>query len=202
MAEFPYCTNSSSVRRCFEVIQSAAVPQRMSAKFLEGFNFRGSDVRSLTNILKALGFVSAAGVPTRRWRSYRDKPIAAPIMAQALREVYADLFEAYPDAYHKGEDVLNSFFNSQSKVAPSTLAYMIRTFRTLCSLADFEGAPLLEATVAPAADLTLAPPLKDGADPLAREVALNLTVQLQLPVTDNPAVYDALFAALRRHLLG
>lgn len=178
------------------------MPQRVSAKFLEGFNFRGSDLRSLTNILKALGFVSASGVPTKRWRSYRDKPIAAHVMAQALREVYPDLFEAYPDAHHKEEDVLNSFFNSQSKVAPSTLAYMIRTFRTLCSLADFEGAPLVEAASAPPADLTLAPPPRDGADPPAREVGLNLTVQLQLPVTDDPAVYDALFAALRRHLLG
>jgi hypothetical protein len=204
MAEFPYCTNSSSVRRCFEAIQSAAVPRRISSHFLEGLNFRGSDVRSLTNILKVLGFVTASGVPTKRWRSYRDKTVAPHTMAQALQEVYADLFEAYPDAYRKGDDVLVPFLNSQTNVAPSTLAYMMRTFRTLCGLADFES------TATPATDTPVPRPDRglravagssDGDDPALREVSLNVTVQLQLPATDDPAVYDALFAALRRHLL-
>jgi len=139
MAEFPYCTNSSSVRRCMEAIQSGAVPRRVSAKYLEGLNFRGSDVRSLVNILEALGFVAASGLPTKRWRSYRDKAVAPGIMAHALQDAYSELFEAYPDVYAKGEDVLTSIFGSQTNVAPSTLAYMVRTFRTLCSLADFEA---------------------------------------------------------------
>ena len=202
MAEFPYCTNSSSVRRCFEVIQNAAVPRRMSAQFLEGLDFRGSDVRSLTNILKSLGFVTASDVPTKRWRSYRDKTMAAHIMAQSVRELYADLFEVYPDAYRRGEDVLSAFFNSQTNVAPSTLAYMMRTFRTLCRLSDFEGVPALETPVAPSVRMESVPlPAVNGVDPPARDVSLNVTVQLQLPATDDPAVYDALFAALRRHLL-
>jgi len=202
MAEFPYCTNSSSVRRCFEVIQNTAVPRRMSAQFLAGLDFRGSDVRSLTNILKSLGFVTASDVPTKRWRSYREKTAAPHVMAQAVRELYADFFEMYPDAYRKEEDALSAFFNSQTNVAPSTLKYMMRTFRTLCGLADFEGAPALENPMVPAArpESVLLPPVAEP-DPPARDVSLNVTVQLQLPATNDPAVYDALFAALRRHLL-
>jgi hypothetical protein len=202
VAEFPYCTNSSSVRRFFEVIQNAAVPRRMSAQFLEGLDFRGSDVRSLSNILKSLGFVTASDVPTKRWRSFREKAMAPHVMAQAVRELYADLFEVYPDAYRRGEDALSAFFNSQTNVAPSTLAYMMRTFRTLCGLSDFESAPAIETPAVPAARLESAPlPAGNGADPPARDVSLNVTVQLQLPATNDPAVYDALFAALRRHLL-
>ncbi len=202
MAEFPYCTNASSVRRCFEAIQGAAVPQRMSSKFLEGFNFHGSDLRSLAHILKTLGFVSLSEAPTKRWQSYRNKAVATQVMAQAVREVYADLFEAYPDAHHKEDEELKSIFHSQSKMAPSTVGYMIRTFRTLCKLADFDRAPLSgTAAAATPPNATPVPPPADGADPPGRGVAVNLTVQLQLPVTDDPAVYDALFAALRRNLL-
>ena len=202
MAEFPYCTNSSSVRRCMEAIQNGAVPRRVSAKYLEGLNFRGSDVRSLSNILRALGFISASGLPTKRWRSYRDKAVAPGVMALALQEAYAELFDAYPDVYAKGDDALTSFFGSQTDVAPSTRRYMVRTFRTLCGLADFEannGADPAEAVDPAAPEAAATPPAP--ADSPRRELAVNLTVQLQLPATDDPRVYEALFSALRRHLL-
>ena len=211
MAEFPYCANATSVRKFMDNIQIGAVPRRVGPKYMEGLGFKGSDGRALVSILKALGFLSAAGVPAERWRAYRDRATAPKTMAEALHETYADVFEAYPDAHRKEDSVLISFFGTQADVAHSTLVYMVRTFRTLCTLADFEararpvGAGLSlkareDRKPMEERPIQVVPPLP-ASDPANRPVTLNVTVQLQLPATDDPKVYEALFAALRKYLM-
>jgi hypothetical protein len=225
MAEYPYCANVASLRRFLEILQNDAVPRRIGPQYMKGLGFQGSDARSVVSTLKALGFLNATGVPTERWRLYRDKNMATHVLAQALHETYAEVFEAYPDAYRKDIKVLFSFFGSQTGVAKSTLAYMVRTFRALCGLANLEpdddlGLRAAMRTQSPAESdwpqrnvsesRSHSPAEGDGsaaAVQQAREglmghpVTLSITVQLQLPVSEDPKVYEALFAALRRELL-
>jgi hypothetical protein len=225
MAEYPYCANVASLRRFLEILQNDAVPRRIGPQYMRGLGFQGSDARSVVSTLKALGFLNAAGVPTERWRLYRDKSIATHVLAQALHETYAEVFEAYPDVYRKDSKVLVSFFGSQTGVAKSTLTYMVRTFRALCGLANLEPedgqAPhsgiktqsaaesdwlqrdIVESRLHGAAegDGAVAAVLRAREGLVGHPVTLSITVQLQLPVSEDPKVYEALFAALRRELL-
>lgn len=226
MAEYPYCANVASLRRFLGILQHDAVPRRVGPQYMKGLGFQGSDARSIISTLKAIGFLNVAGVPSERWRLFRDKSASAHILAQALHETYSEVFEAYPDAHTKNSQVLFSFFGGQTDVAKSTLVYMVRTFRALCALADLEpgdgrvpvaaasgqrtassesmqgeasqprGDGLPQAAVSP--ESVQATRAKLGGHP----VTLSITVQLQLPVSDDPKVYEALFAALRRELLG
>jgi len=225
MAEYPYCANVASLRRFLEILQNDAVPRRIGPQYMKGLGFQGSDARSIVSTLKALGFLNATGVPTERWRLYRDKSIAAHVLAQALQETYAEIFEAYPDAHRKDSKVLFSFFGSQTGVAKSTLTYMVRTFRALCGLANLEpedGQALHAATKTQSAaesdwverevigsrshgaaegDGSVAAVHQAREGLAGHPVTLSITVQLQLPVSEDPKVYEALFAALRRELL-
>ena len=54
--------------------------------------FKSSNDRLFIPLLKALGFLSPDGKPTTLYHDYRDHSRSESVMAQGLRNAYADLF--------------------------------------------------------------------------------------------------------------
>lgn len=85
---------------------------------------------------------------------------------------------------------------------------IVTTFKALAAIADFEAAP--PAGSDETAESAAAPARRRAAtvtrsDTEARSTALgaptiNINIQLQLPATEDAAIYDKLFAALKKHL--
>lgn len=201
MAKFPYTPNPANVARFFEHIQAAGVPGKVDSKYLESVEFSSSYDRPLPGVLKFLGFLDASGLPTDAWRTYKDKSQAPRVMAQAIREAYSDLFRLFPDAYRKDEEALHNYFSAQTGLAKGTVGYMVRTFKALCDLADFQApAPetLMKPTTAPAARPVPVLPAERHEPP---GMTVNINIQLALPATEDASVYENLFAALKKHLL-
>jgi len=196
MAKFPYITNSAKVKQFLEHIQKAGVPEKVSRRYLEASGFGGANDRPLIPILKYIGFLDSAGVPTDEWTRYRDKAGAGSVLAMAIRRAYPGLFRTYPKADREDDKTLLDYFAAHTTVAESTRKYMLRTFKALCELADFEEAPPDVAAVEPT---ELAVPSAQVPSPGIG--AVNVVVHLELPATDDPAVYDSLFKALKKHLL-
>jgi Family of unknown function (DUF5343) len=90
-------------------------------------------------MLKALGFLSAEGKPTQRYNDYRDHSRSKVVMADALRDAYADIFliKEHPTAGDKEaiEGKFKSFHNASENVAK----LMAKTFLSLLSLADLKS---------------------------------------------------------------
>ena len=92
-------------------------------------------------------------------------------------------------------------------MAESTLSLIVQTFKTLSSLADFDeelraDVPSGESTLSDK-DESRAPQAKERGpqrDTLSASPIVNINIQLQLPATEDAAVYDKLFAALKKHL--
>src|SRR6267143_621267 len=139
MATVPYTPQPASIPRFLQHIQSAGVPTKVTQVYLVGVGFKTSNDRYLIAILKAIDFVDTGGVPTERWRSYRDKAKAAGVLAASIRHAYPELFETYPDAYRKDDEALRNFFSSRTDLGESTLGLAVRTFKALCEKANFEG---------------------------------------------------------------
>ena len=196
MAEFPYSPQPAKIKSFFATIQGVGVPPKVNLKYLESLGFKSSNDRYSIGILKFIGFLEAGGIPSDRWRDYRSKLAAPKVLAVALRVAYEDLFNIYEDAYRKDDEVLRDYFSARTTVAARTQELMVGTFRALCELADFGAAPPEVIAEKP---VGLAVP---GAGvPSAGITAININIQLTLPPTDDPAVYDNLFAALKKHLL-
>jgi len=202
MAKFLYSPNPNRVPKFFDKIQSTGKPAKVTAKYLKGLGFKSANDYYVIGILKALGFVDPAGVPTERWQAYRDKAQARAVLASSIRDAYPELFELYPDAYRKDDEALRNFFSSHSGVGDATVTYMLHTFKGLCTLADFEGVSTIDAREQ----------RKDLANheteqkrivrtSTAGAVTINVNVQLQLPATDDGAIYDRLFESLKKHIL-
>jgi Family of unknown function (DUF5343) len=82
----------------FKRISEGQASDRFTSQYLKDLGFPSTNHRAVIPLLKALGFLSADGVPTARYHSYRDHSQSRKVMGQAVREAYSDLFtiKAHP----------------------------------------------------------------------------------------------------------
>ena len=203
MASIPYTPTPAAIPRFLQHIQSAGVPPKVSTRYLVSVGFKSTNDRYLIGILKSIDFIDASGVPTQRWRGYRDKGEAPGVLAAAVRHAYPELFETYPDAYRKDDEAIRNFFGSRTDLGESTLSLAVRTFKTLCEKADFEGAQVANEVVDEIARLaehaSNQPKARIGSAARVGPV-VNINIQLELPATEDASVYEKLFAAMRKNL--
>jgi len=202
MADFPYIQNANVIKKFFDHVQKAGVPEKVNSVYIAQVGFKSSNDRAIIGILKTLGFLGPDQAPTPLWQSFRNRTQAGNVMAGAVRKVYANLFSTYPDAHRKDSEALRNYFSAHTKVADSTLTLIVSTFRALCTLADFEGPPI----PAESEKSRETPPVRVRHDilpdepPAGRVPAININIQLQLPATDDSKIYESLFAAMKKHL--
>ena len=70
---FPYTTKSTSIGVYLEHIHNAGIPSKVTLKYLESVGLTSKNDRPLVPLFRALGFLDSSGVPTSRYRDYRDK---------------------------------------------------------------------------------------------------------------------------------
>jgi len=200
MAEYPYVMNTGRLKKFLTHIQSAAVPPKVITQYLLASGFKSVNDRPIIQIVKFLGFVDSAGIPTEDWKSYRDQKAAPTVLASAIRRAYGDLFDMYPDAYRKDDETLSNFFSSKTSVGKVALTAILNTFKTLRAMAKFDE-ELLKAPDITEEKAPITEKQKVAAGPFSTDrLTLNINIQLQLPSTDDPKIYENLFAALKKHL--
>ncbi|MCI0404976.1 MAG: DUF5343 domain-containing protein [candidate division Zixibacteria bacterium] len=205
MAEFPYTPNAASLKRFFVQIQTIGTPSKVTIKWIQSLGFKTSNDRSILSILKSLGFTDNSGTPSEKWQAYRNKKQAGSVLAMALREAYSSLFETYPDANRKDDEALRNFFSSHTTVGDKALSYMVRTFKTLTGIAEFNGAPTLlnldeEGNDLPKVKSRIKPEYRLDLD-TSKDITINVNIQLQLPASDDATIYEKLFEALNKYVL-
>lgn len=138
-----YLTSFKNVDAIFAAIKAAQAPPRFTQKFLEGLGFQNSNDRLFINLVKALGFLNDTGEPKRRYHEYLDLTRSETVLADAIREAYADLFRVNNHAENMSTpDVKNKMKAlSEGQFTDRVLAQMAGTFKSLCKNADFSGLP-------------------------------------------------------------
>ncbi|GEA79860.1 DUF5343 domain-containing protein [Cellulomonas uda] len=203
-----YLTSFKNTPDIFRAIQGAQAPERFTQKFLEGLGFPSSNDRTMINVLKALGFLDDSGVPQRRYHEFLDQTRSAVVLAEGMRAAYADLFKVNKNAHTMTTAEVKNKMKTLSEGAftERVLSQMAGTFTTLAKEADFSAAPVDrggDADPGDTDDTSTEEPVRD--EPVARGGGLRFgslayNINIVLPESRDPAVYDALFRALREHL--
>jgi hypothetical protein len=191
----------------FRKIQDGQAPDRFTNPLLKDWGFKSTNDRAFIPLLKALGFLTADGVPTQRYLEYRDHSRSKQVLGQAIREAYADIFliKEHPTASDKNaiEGKFKSFHNASDNVA----GLMTKTFYGLLSLADLSISSQSKAKAEPEPAKDVHGPENIGeksnseksGSPLAR--SLHYNIQIHLPATKDVEVYNAIFKSLKDHVL-
>jgi uncharacterized protein DUF5343 len=203
-----YLLTTKNLAAFFNAIQSAQAPERFTAKFLQDLEFSSSNDRLLIGVLKGLGFIDDSGNPQERCYQFLDQPEAPRIMAEAIEEAYDDLFRINKEAYKLSEDDIRNKLKTLTRGEKSekVISLMAKTFSALCEYADWTKRKKLQPPVND-------PVLKQEEDShtdIQKEKSirtqlelsgLHYNIQIHLPSTRDPAVYDAIFRSLRDHLM-
>lgn len=148
----------------------------------------------------------------RRYFEYLDQTQSAVVLAEGIREAYADLFRVNRNAHTMSSAEVKNKMKTLSEGAYTdrVLTQMAGTFATLSKSADFAATPRAvdEASDVPSPvfNRTEEPrqpePQRPGPVLGGTTLGIGLTYQIniQLPESRDQAVYDAIFKALREHL--
>jgi uncharacterized protein YqiB (DUF1249 family) len=194
----PYVDAYGKIEEVFRKIKEAAVPPKVTNDFLyTKLGLKSTSYRAMIPLLKKIGFIDEANVPTVAYRVYRDEKKSKIIMAQQVRSAYKDLFAANEYAYKlKKEDIISKLNTvlgtpADDKTTPKVAA----TFLALCNLADFESKETIEM------EEPLAKEEKETLGQFLPKLGISYTINLNLPATTDIEVFNAIFKALKENLL-
>ncbi|WP_155986099.1 DUF5343 domain-containing protein [Thioalkalivibrio sp. AKL7] len=188
-------------------IREGQAPDKFTQQHLKDLGYASSNYRSYIPILKAIGFLSADGTPTARYRAYRDSTQSRRVLGEALKESYADLFVIKSHPTDKDKDALAGKFKSAHNATDRTAELMAKTFLALLKEADIDHAP----SKRPKPQEKEKPKEEGSEEPKKPEAAapqkpieppgLYYNIQIHLPATKDVEVCNAIFKSLREHLI-
>lgn len=200
-----YTIKTGAIRAYFDAILGAEAPTRFSTKFLEGLGFSSSNDRLMIGILKELGFLNTDGVPQERYYQFLDRGQSEHVLAEGIKEAYAELFAVNKEAYKLNVDEafnkLRTLYKGEKK--DTVIKNIAKTFVALCDVADFSKHKVGQKSSAKAKTeepVKVGSPEAPSNKPALGLDSLQYHINIVLPDTRDQAVYDAIFKSLRDHL--
>jgi len=192
----PYTGSPNSLRKFLKGIPDKPVPKKVTQEYLVLVGLKSKADRTMIPVLKAVGLIDGSGIPTQYYGELRDTSKGPTILAGLIRKTYEDLYATYGDADAQDNEKLAGFFRVKSpQLGTSAIQFQIATFKALCDFADFKTQS--RSDEGQKGPLTVAPKVQ-----LSENMpGLHVTIQIHLPETKDPNVYDAIFEAMGRHLM-
>jgi Family of unknown function (DUF5343) len=210
--QLPYMISPGLIPKILTKIEEAKRPDRFTQDFLgTKLGYPSGSARPIIPLLKRMGFLNSDGSPTALYDQFRNSDTQRVAVAQGIRNAYVELFERNKYAGDLTKDKLKSLVMEVTGAAHDdrTVALTLLTFGKLKELADFDA----DAKAEPAGSVARLVPSNNGGENLIAEpqrapaeiesVGLNLayTVNIVLPETTNPEVFNSIFKSLKENLL-
>jgi hypothetical protein len=201
-----YMTGSfSKIPNYFDTMLTAKAPDKFTTKFMSDLGFTSSNDRQFVNVLKAIGFLDDAGTPTGRYFKFLDQSYSKLMVAEGIREAYADLFALNISAHKMTKAEVEGKFKTLTNGSKenATISYMASTFINLCSYAEWSEPSAKPTIIEQQEDEIITSPQQKQQVQAVRNQGmfdLNYNIHIHLPATRDESVYDALFASLAKHI--
>lgn len=209
-----YLLTSKRLSDIFDAMKTAKAPERFSQRFLVTLGFKSKTDRLLINVLKSIGFLDETGRPLDRYFRFLDQSQSAIVLAEGVNEAYQDLFEINTRAYELSKVEIAGKLKTltQGQYSDLVLSNMSMTFLALSDLSDFDTAPANLKKQDVKDDSKKTETKKEDFIEANNEMKENnfhsklnfgglvYNIQIVLPETRDPKVYDAIFKSLNEHL--
>ena len=208
-AKLPYMVSPGLIPKILEKIQNARKPERFTQDYLETkLAHSGGSARAMIPLLKRMGFIGSDGVPLQLYDQFRNPETQAAAVAQGLRAAYHELFDRNEYVYEMSRDRLTGLVVEVTggTKEDSVTRRIVGTFSALKDLADFDASLTGDALAADQPPVTPRPLPNGLPEPpfVATDdikLGVSYTINLNLPETSDPEVFNAIFRSLKEHLL-
>lgn len=208
-----YLITTKNLESFFNSLITAKAPDAFTQKFLESLEFKSTNDRLYIGLFKGLGFLDANAVPMERYYKFLDQSQSKQVLAEAVKEAYGDLFAVNVKANELTiQEVKNKLRTlTQGKNSDKVLGLMANTFKALVDYAEWgtvakKGEEKKEKITEQKMELAKeVPPVQEETEEESvggklHKAQLHYNIQIHLPESRDPTVYDALFKSLKKHL--
>ncbi|MGD0036285.1 MAG: DUF5343 domain-containing protein [Bacteroidota bacterium] len=199
----PYMSAPGSIAKILEKIKDAGTPENFNPDFLSTkLGFKGGNYRTFISWAKKTGLLNSDGTPSQLYKTFRNPTSSKASLARAIRSGYSELYSRNEYCHDLDKKafkglVMEATGESQdSKVVD----LIVSTFFNAKSLADFENKSTEGEVVEQVTDTNKSVDIGEASHKKIN-LGLNYTINLVLPKTDDPAVYNAIFQSLRENLM-
>ncbi|MGB7434389.1 MAG: DUF5343 domain-containing protein [Candidatus Acidiferrum sp.] len=200
-SSFTYTSVPNSLRQFLKGVPNRGIPPKVSGKHLKSIGLKESNDQSIIRVLKFVGLLNSDGSPSEIYKGFRDKSRGPNLLAQQILKAYKDLFDTYPDAQAQSDENLRNFFTGKTDLGKAAIGFTVSTFKVLCEFGDFSDSKGPLASGSSAGHSALGAGSGGGAGAGSGSgPAVHINLQIHLPEATDPATYDAIFAAINRHL--
>jgi hypothetical protein len=200
--KFPYSNKPNSLRKFLEQIPKRPKPAKVNADTLKGWGLKDSNDYSIIRVLKALGLVGGNGEPTEIYTAFMTPGKGPAVLGQAVRRVWAPLFELSHQPNKEDDEKLRNYFNIHSGGSDATLALQIQTFKAACDYAD------LSAPGSVPSDGGKRPAPSGGGAATKSQTrgesapAIHIDLHIHLPENKSRRDYEYIFEDIGKYILG
>lgn len=196
-----YLVSVGRVNDFFNQIKDGQAPERLTQQLLRDWGFSSTNDRAFIPLLKALGFLTSEGKPTQRYNDYRDHSKSRAVLGEAIREAYGDIFLIKSNPTENDKAAIKGKFKSFHNVSDNVASLMAKTFFSLLSIADIDAEPSAPKVQEEKEDQPTTENIVPPRAPSGLASGLHYNIQIHLPPTKDIEVYNAIFKALRTHLV-
>lgn len=206
----PYFAVPGTLVRILEKIKAAGTPENFNADFLENtLGFKGGNYRTFIPWAKKLGLINSDGTPSALYKKFRNPTTSKVSLGEALKTGYSDIFAKDEGAHKLDKQKFKGLVMEASGLAHDNkvLELMVNSFWNAKSLAEFSASGATPDNDNEQDDDTTTDKIPDNSGSSSdgktkrMHLGLNYTINLVLPKTDDPAIYNAIFKSLRENLL-
>lgn len=195
------------IPKIFEKMQNARRPDRFTQDFLETkLGHSGGSARAIIPLLKRMGFLGSDGIPTPLYDQFRNTETQGTAIAQGMKSAYRQLFDRNEFVYAMPREQLTGQvveITGSTKDDRTTKA-IVGTFVALNEWADFEAKTPEKSHPKPETEEDSPAQISNNTQADNRgnvELRVGYTINLNLPETNDPEVFNAIFKALKENLL-
>jgi Family of unknown function (DUF5343) len=201
------------IPKIFGKIAEAQRPDRFTQDYLANVIGYGSGSgRPIIPLLKRLNFLQPDGTPSPLYARFRNPSERAAAMLEALKTGYSDLYARSEYAHTRPKEKFRDLVVEVTGLErdSSVVDAIVGTFSALKTVggvtdATKTGAPetVVNGTAPTSVPQLAALDRSDFGSHHARSVGMNLsyTINLNLPPSADPEVFNAIFRALKEHML-
>ena len=209
----PYVNAYGNLSKLLGKIRIASVPSKVTNDYISTvLGLKSSSYRATIPLLKKLGFLDSASVPTQRYKDFRSDRKSGFILAKSLKDAYADLYQAHEYVHKLDKNDLTDIVATVTGASKddSALKAVVGTFLELVKHASFDVEDIPDGAVDDGDedsdeidDETISDDEGEGQKQKLKKTkfGISYTVNLNLPATTEVKVFDAIFKSLRKHIL-
>ena len=205
--DLPYMSSPGTLPKILNKIIEASVPENFNYDFLgTKLGFTGGNQKTFISWAKKCDLLNQDGTPTQIYKNFRNPDYRGAAMAKALKTGYIELYTRNEYAHDLAVKELKKLISEVTGKPHdnSTVKAIYNSFKNAKEFADFEATvPKKEKPAEKTKEQTpsnLPVPIQK-AQSSELKLGLNYTINLVLPKTDDPAIYDAIFKSLKENLL-